>query len=135
VSRAKQRLGKWGEIQAARYLEQRGYSIVGHNVRTPYGEIDLVARQPYELPPDGKTQRQMDPVTVFVEVKTRSTRTFGYPEVSVTPRKQAHMLAAAQHFLQEQLEEVGDWRIDVIAVMKVPNEIEPRITHFENVIS
>lgn len=135
MSRAKQRLGKWGETQAARYLEQRGYSIVGRNVRTPYGEIDLIARQPTGVPPDGTVQRQMDPVTVFVEVKTRSTRTFGYPEVSVTSRKQAHMLAAAQHYLQEQLELVGDWRIDVIAVMKLPNEIEPRITHFENVIS
>lgn len=136
MSQAKQRLGRWGETQAARFLERRGYSILARNVRTPYGEIDLIARQPAGINPDQEgNPRDSNQITVFVEVKTRSTRTFGYPEESVTSRKQTHMLEAAQHYLQEQAGVEGDWRIDVISVLKLPNEREPRITHFENVIT
>jgi putative endonuclease len=38
-----QRIGKWGEDTVAAYLVERGYEIVARNVRTPYGEIDIVA--------------------------------------------------------------------------------------------
>ncbi|MDP3183903.1 MAG: YraN family protein, partial [Anaerolineales bacterium] len=68
------------------------------------------------------------------EVKTRTSHTFGYPEDSVTPRKQAHMLAAAEHYLQEH-ELDGDWQFDVIAVEGSPGDQSPRITHFENVLA
>lgn len=135
MSQAKQQLGKWGENLAARFLEQRGYSILARNVRTPYGEIDLVANFPVESALEMDLATPANPVTVFVEVKTRSTRTYGFPEVSVTPRKQAHMLAAAQHFLQEHADLDSDWRIDVIAIQKLSAELEPRIVHFENVIT
>ncbi|MCK7480896.1 MAG: YraN family protein [Candidatus Moduliflexus flocculans] len=40
-----QRVGKWGEETAVEYLKHKGYEIVEQNVRTPYGEIDIVARQ------------------------------------------------------------------------------------------
>ena len=44
MSGARQALGKWGESVAAEYLMTKGYEIVGRNLRTPYGEIDLIAR-------------------------------------------------------------------------------------------
>lgn len=50
-------LGPWGERLAAEWLEGQGLHICGRRVRTPYGEIDLIAR-------DGDT-------LVFIEVKTR----------------------------------------------------------------
>ena len=74
-----QRVGKWGEQAAADFLAERGYEIVARNLRTPYGEIDLIA--------------QKDGFTIFVEVKARTSKVFGPPEVAVTPRKQGHMLA------------------------------------------
>ena len=40
-----QRIGKWGEQAAADYLKEHGYEIVAGNVRTPYGEIDLIAKK------------------------------------------------------------------------------------------
>jgi len=45
VKNSRQRLGAWGEGVAAQYLSERGYTILGRNIRTPYGEIDIVARQ------------------------------------------------------------------------------------------
>ncbi len=78
-----QSIGRWGEQAAADYLCQHGYTVTGRNVRTPYGEIDLVAEKEGQI--------------VFVEVKTRTGASFGPPEVAVTPRKQAHMQACADH--------------------------------------
>jgi len=115
----RRRMGRWGEDAAARYLEGGGYSILGRNLRTPRGEIDILASK--------------EGLLVFVEVKARSSHSFAYPEDSVTPRKQAHMLAAAEHYLQDHPEAGESWQFDVIAVEGGPDR-ETVITHFENVI-
>ncbi len=120
MSDKRQRVGQWGEKIAAEYLVKKGYKLLATNVRTPYGEIDLICQRESQI--------------VFVEVKARTSHTFGYPEDSVTPRKQAHMLAAAEHYLQEG-EFDGDWQFDVIAIEGSPDSKLPRITHFENVLT
>lgn len=118
MSGRRQAIGRWGESVAAGYLERRGYEIFDRNARTPYGEIDLVA---------GRGERM-----IFVEVKTRTNRAFGLPEVSVTPRKQSHMLAAAEHYAAER--EIDSWQLDVIAIEGRPGG-EAEIVHFENILS
>jgi putative endonuclease len=132
----RQALGAWGEGLAAVFLEQRGYTILERNARTPYGEIDLVARQldpqagfgPHESDGPGE-------VIVFVEVKTRRSTAYGLPEEAITSRKRDHMLASAQAYMQDHPELVADWRIDVIAIQRISPPGEPLITHFENAIS
>jgi putative endonuclease len=95
-------LGKRGEALAAARLAELSYELVERNYRCPAGEIDLVARQ-------GDTW-------VFVEVRTRRGERFGTPEASITARKRAHMIAAAQHYLQARNLEDVPWRIDLVAV-------------------
>ena len=112
-----QRVGTWGEQAASEYLEAHGYEILDRNLRTPYGEIDLLAR--------------VDRQTVFVEVKTRTSSIFGPPELAVGRRKQAHMIACAQHYAQQNA--IEHWRIDVLAVERVGRQTQ--ITHFENAVS
>jgi len=112
-----QRIGKWGEDTATKYLTQRGYEIVARNVRTPYGEIDIIAKQ--------------NDITIFVEVKTRTSNTMGLPEEAITPRKRQHMLAAADHYAAEH--EIDHWQIDVVAIEGKPGS-KPTITYFENAI-
>ena len=112
-----QKIGAWGESVAANYLEEHGYIVVARNVRTPHGEIDIVAEK--------------DGITSFVEVKTRSSSKYGPPEIAVTPRKQEHMLASAEHYAQEN--EFDHWQIDVIAVKREHNGT-PEIIHFENAL-
>lgn len=75
MANRRQLLGRWGEDLAAEYLIERGYTILERNVRTRYGEIDLVAQLAEE-----SISLSDSPVTVFVEVKIRSTRSFGLPE-------------------------------------------------------
>ncbi len=114
-----QKLGKWGEEKAANYLLYKGYQILEKNLRTPYGEIDLVVLIKSEI--------------VFVEVKTRSSRKYGTPEEAITKKKLQHMLESAENYMQEHEELENDWRIDVIAVEK-PGKSEPIIIeHFENI--
>lgn len=125
-----QRVGRWGEELAAGYLRQNGYTLLEQNVRTPYGEIDLVA---HYSPSDGSSAGE--PLTVFVEVKTRRSSSFGLPEQAVTGKKRAHMLAAAQSYLQAHSDLSGAWRIDVIAIRRVRPGAPPEIVHFENAIT
>ena len=72
---------------------------------------------------------------MFVEVKARATPTFGYPEEAVNLRKQTHLLASAQYYMQAHPELDGDWRIDVIAIQRLFPGKPPVITHFENAVS
>jgi putative endonuclease len=125
MSEAGLKLGRWGERLAAEYLTQQGYVILGRNARTPYGEIDLVARQDKPGEPA---------VIVFIEVKTRQSDTLGPPEISVTPRKQTRLLSAAQAYLLAHPELDGDWRVDVIAIRGSRRKSQPEIVHFENAL-
>jgi len=74
-------------------------------------------------------------VLVFVEVKTRTGDLFGPPEVAVNRRKQEHMLASAQAYLQDHPELDLDWRVDVITVQVREGQEKPEFTHFENALS
>ena len=112
-----QGIGKWGEEVASEYLTQKGYEILGQNVRTPYGEIDIIAKQ-------GNT-------TIFVEVITRTSNKMGLPEESITPYKREHMIACAEHYAAEH--EIDHWQIDVISIEGKPGTA-PVITYFENAI-
>jgi putative endonuclease len=113
-------IGQWGEETALRYLESKGYSIAARNVHTAHGEIDIIAYK--------------EELLVFVEVKTRSSHVFAFPEDSVNVRKQAHLLSAVEEYLQGHPDSANTWQIDVIAIERKPAG-KPEIVHFENVIA
>jgi len=117
MTNRKQTIGAWGEEAASAYLSEQGYEILGRNIRTPHGEIDLVAR--------------LGEAIIFVEVRTWTSSLFARLEESITPRKQSHMLAAAKDYTL--LHGVDYWQIDGIAVEGKPGK-QPVINHFENVI-
>ena len=114
-------LGRRGETLAAERLGALGYSIVQRNYRCSAGEIDLVARC-------GETW-------VFVEVRTRRSARFGTPEESITLRKRAHLIAAAQHYLQDHALESVAWRIDAVAVELSPAGKVRRVDVIENAVT
>ena len=118
---SRQAIGRWGERVAEEYLIRRGVEICARNVRTPYGELDIIGRCAGEL--------------VFIEVKTRTNTRLGMPETSITEQKAAHLVDAAEYYLQEHPELEGTWRIDLVAVLGRPDAIPPQIEWFENVVS
>ncbi|WP_242926120.1 YraN family protein [Pontibacter vulgaris] len=90
-----------GESMAAAYLQEKGYTILSRNYRYKRAEIDIIAEKPGLL--------------VFVEVKTRTSDKFGFPEEAVTMKKQELILAAAEEFiLQKGWEQ--DIRFDIISI-------------------
>jgi len=116
-----QQVGRWGEEVALRTLAQKGLRLVGRNVRTPYGEIDLNLQ-------DGD---QM----AFVEVKARTTGSFGLPETAVDGRKQGRMVRSALYWLQNHPEWTGNWRVDVVAVCGKPDlAADAEVTWFPNAV-
>lgn len=96
------RFGREAETLASAYLESLGYRIVERNVRTPYGELDIVAR-------DGE-------VVVIVEVKARRSNRYGTPQEALTPLKRARIRDAALAYLQSQNALNLPCRFDVIAL-------------------
>lgn len=107
--------GTSGESVAAAYLTARGLVVSARQVRTPFGEIDLVCFDAGEV--------------VFVEVKTRRTKTYGPPEAAVTRAKFNSMRKSAEFELERLQKAEGPWRIDVVAV-DWPEGGEPAVTHF-----
>ena len=113
------KLGTQGERIAAAHLESLGLVVEGRNYRTRFGEIDLVAR-------DGEA-------TVFVEVRTKRSAAYGTPEESVTPRKQARLVKAAQEYLQEHGLAGSSWRVDLVAITLQPDG-PAQISHIESAV-
>ncbi|NIS81400.1 MAG: YraN family protein [Anaerolineales bacterium] len=116
----KHRLGAWGEGVAAEYLREKGYEILSRNWRSPEGEIDLVAL-------DGDT-------FVFVEVRTRSSDTFGTPEESLTQRKRHRLKLAGLAYLDAMQAYESMWRIDVVAIEVTSSGAVKRLDHYEDAI-
>ena len=95
-------VGRIGEKFAIEFLKKRGYKIMATNSRTPFGEIDAVAKQ--------------DGLIVFLEIKTRTTSSLGPPYLSVTGAKQNHLIKNALFFLKKRRLVNSNWRIDVVSV-------------------
>ena len=117
--RNRKTVGRLGEEAAARYLEEKGCCILERNVRSAYGEIDLIVLNGDAL--------------IFVEVKTRTSQAFGYPESGITDNKRSHMLRCAEDYLQKHPELQHAWQLDVVSV-ELEQDGSCRIEWFENVV-
>lgn len=71
----KKKLGQWGEELAVKYLLGRGYKVLKQHWQKREGEIDIIA---FDL--------QVN-CLAFVEVKTRTSDSFGRPEESINQKK------------------------------------------------
>lgn len=95
-------LGKQGEELARNYLSNHGYQILTQNWFYGKTEIDIIAYY-----------RQM---IIFVEVKSRSSTNFGFPEDFVDTAKQKRMVEAAYGYLS-LIRHDGELRFDIISVL------------------
>jgi len=111
-------LGTSGEALAEDHLRGLGYGIVARDVRTPIGQLDLVAS-------DG-------PTLVFVEVKTRAGHGFGLPQEAVDARKIRKLRQLALYYLK-QAPHRGPVRFDVIGLTVRAGRLL-RVDHIKNAI-
>jgi len=104
------RTGLSAEARAAAWLMAKGYRILAQRFRTPYGEIDIVARRRNLL--------------AFIEVKARAS--LDEAAYAVTPRQQARIINAAQAWLQTWLiahPEHADFELRFDAMLIAPRRL------------
>jgi putative endonuclease len=109
--------GIFGETMASNYLLNVGFAIVERNWRYKHLEIDIIATKENRLH--------------IVEVKTRSSIEFGYPEQMINAHKMQFLKNAAAHY--QYLNPQWKWlQFDVIAIYKKPTD-EWALDYFEDV--
>ncbi len=111
----RRQLGDSAEALAARYLEKKGYRVLARQFKKIFGEIDLICQDGDEV--------------VFIEVKSRSSSAYGYPEQAVTPVKIGHILKVGESYLTKYHLQDSSWRIDVVAIEY--HTEPPTITHIQ----
>lgn len=77
--------GQFGEKMAAEYLLEKGFSILHQNWRHSHWEVDVIA--------------SINGILHFIEVKTRRTNKFGFPEDDVTKKKMENLINASEEYL------------------------------------
>ncbi|MGA7178800.1 MAG: YraN family protein [Thiobacillaceae bacterium] len=87
-------------------MKAQGLTFVSRNVRSRFGEIDLIM--------------QDQDVLVFVEVRSRSRKDFGSAAESITAAKQRRIALAAREYLARQ-PAVPPCRFDVVTLDGVHN--------------
>ena len=95
-------LGFRGEGIAKDYLEKMGYEILDENWVYKKSEVDLIA--------------YLNKRIIFVEVKTRTSVSFGLPEDFVSLAKQKQMDFAANEYIH-LMNHQGEIRFDIISVL------------------
>jgi putative endonuclease len=94
--------GAVGEMLAARFLREKGYTILAANYRSRLGEIDIIATNELYM--------------AFVEVKARSEDALYAPREAVTAAKQQRILKTAACFLESHSTDLQP-RFDVIEII------------------
>lgn len=107
--------GHKGEAIAVAHLRAKGYSILETNWRHRPYELDIIAQIGNDI--------------IFVEVKTRRSTEYGFPEESVTRKKAESLFAGATLYLEEKGLE-NEIRFDIIAIVLRENRTE--VLHIED---
>jgi len=97
-------LGASGEEAVMKYVEAKGFTVVDRNWRIKSGEIDLIARTPRG-------------VMTFIEVKSRSSRSFGDPLEAINPEKALRLQKLALAWLVLHGMWGSEYRIDCAGVI------------------
>jgi len=116
TSRARQTLGQTGERQAEDYLRRRGFRILVRHFRSPFGEIDIIARR-----------RQ---VIHFCEVKTRRSMACGTPLEAVSFYKRRRLVKTALWYLGQRNDSEVDVRFSALGITIAEHQ-QPKIQWVE----
>lgn len=108
--------GTEGELLAKTYLEGKDYEILDQNWIFKKAEIDLIAYK--------------NSMLIFVEVKTRSKRSFAEPEDFVSQEKRRLMALAAEEYIH-LMDHQYEVRFDIISIL-FDTSGKPVIRHIED---
>ncbi len=113
-------IGRTGEKIAEAFLGNLRFKIMERNLRTPFGEIDLICLDKNIL--------------VFIEVKTRVSKSFGSPLLSIREFKKKTIIKNAMYYLKRfRLIDTGV-RIDIISINLNQNGEFEKLEHIKSAI-
>lgn len=108
--------GRRAEDLALEFLIKRGYEILETNWRFKKAELDIIAK--------------FRDVLIFIEVKSRSTSEFGSPELGVTPKKKAMLIAGATSYM-DSIDYNWEIQFDIISIVYTSKD-KFEIEHYED---
>ncbi len=109
--------GNWGEQQALVYIQKNKphWQILYTNWKHKKCEVDIICKDAQQI--------------VFIEVKTRTSDKFGYPEEAVGYKKKQKLAEAASVFIEE-INHHGEIRFDILSITIQKSSTE--IYHIED---
>ena len=130
-------VGRIGEGVACRFLENKGFSVIGRNYLKKWGEIDIIAKK--------------DGVIRFVEVKSVSRENIELigknnnegggtggayrPEDNIHPWKIKRLSRAINSYLLDNnVSETTEWQMDLVTVYLSPNLKRAKVFLMENIV-
>ena len=111
--------GAKGENIVVNHLKNKGYQIIGRNIRSRWGEIDIIARKQHKL--------------VFIEVKSRNSLVKGEPYEAITYFKKKSLKRAIQYYLLQNKYKDYKLSIDMVAVIFDQSTGLNDVKHYENI--
>lgn len=113
-----QKIGNLGENIAKNFLIRKGYQIITTNFKIRSGEVDIICKK--------------DDFLIFIEVKTRTNKTFGYPEESFNIRKRKRFKKAVLRYLFKT-DYNGSWQVDFIGIEINKKLKKAKLRHYKGV--
>jgi putative endonuclease len=111
------RHGRFGEEVAKKHLRRLGLKYLTANFRTARGEVDLVFRD--------------DDCLVFIEVKTRSSETWGRPAAAVKQDRRRRLTRTALDYLRLLKNPPVKIRFDIVEVLLKDGKVR-EVRHLPN---
>ncbi|MEK7203041.1 MAG: YraN family protein [Patescibacteria group bacterium] len=115
----KQLVGKFGETLAKNYLIKRGYSLIDANIKISYLEIDIIAKY--------------QDLLIFVEVKTRTSLTFGEADQAMTCQKTKNFKKAVEAYIISKNINSDRIRADLISIDINKDKKTAKIKHYQDI--
>ena len=115
-----QKVGQFGEKLAKKYLENKGYAIIGENIQVGRQEIDILAK--------------IRDLYVFFEVKTRIYNKYSSAEDSMNHPKTTNIKKGIEKYIDKEKMDINRVRADLIAIEIDKNKKSANIKHYRDII-
>jgi len=113
-----QKVGKFGEDLAVKYLLKNKYKIIDRNIKISYKELDIIAKLKEKI--------------IFVEVKTRTSQKFGFADENISSKKLHYLKKAINMYLNNKDLDPDNIRLDLIAIDIDKVKKTAKIKHYKD---
>lgn len=96
-------VGNYGEELATNFLEKNKYKIIEKNYSCKLGELDIIAKD--------------KDILVFIEVKSRTNKSYGEPGEAITYYKKKNIIKTAQYYIMKNKLQNEFCRFDVVEIL------------------